>query len=283
MLKGKSSSDGPGIDLGPDGTKPPAEDEEGMPEDGEDAATEDLASSIGELAGACCFDINPNDPSLILVGTEEGEVHTYTSAFNCQFNDAYESHHMAVYAVRWNPFAKNVFCSCSADWQVRIWELSCSKPVMTFDLNADVGDVVWSPFSSTVFSCVTSDGTLRVFDLNINKHEPVGQYRVRVKKDKKARLTHCSFNPVEFIVLSGDERGDVGIFKLSPNLRRMTANTIVELDPKIEAKKIEDLLILKGKESTKWKPSSVSGVISAAPVKVVEEDAEEKNKGDDAE
>src|SRR5690606_35853586 len=159
--------------------------------------------------------------------TEEGAIQSYSKAYNSQFLRAFEGHHMAVYAVRWNPFHPHVFLTCSADWTVKLWEINTTKPVMTFDLSCSVGDIAWAPYSSTVFGVVTADGKVRVLDLHVNKHEALGETRV----NKKARLTHLVFNPREPVICVGDDRGVVHVLKLSQNLRRTTAPTLDELDP----------------------------------------------------
>ena len=43
-------------------------------------------------------------------------------------------HHMAVYAVKWNPFHPRVFLSCSADWTVKVWDHNSPTPILSFDL-----------------------------------------------------------------------------------------------------------------------------------------------------
>lgn len=198
------------------------------------------------LAGGCCFDFNPVSEHLFVVGTEEGAIQSYSKAYNSQFLRAFEGHHMAVYAVKWNPFHPHVFLTCSADWTVKLWEVNTTKPVMTFDLSCSVGDIAWAPYSSTVFAVVTSDGKVRVFDLNVNKHEAIGETRV----NKKAKLTHVVFNPKEPIICVGDDRGVVNILKLSQNLRKTTAPTLEELDHEEEIEKLDRLLIISDKETS---------------------------------
>ena len=34
----------------------------------------------------------------------------------------YKAHHMAVHAIHWNAFHRDVFASCGADWTVKIWD-----------------------------------------------------------------------------------------------------------------------------------------------------------------
>jgi dynein intermediate chain 1 len=151
------------------------------------------------------------------VGTEEGKIHKCSKAYSGQYLETYEGHHMAVYAVKWNPYHPRVFISCSADWTVKLWDHSVPYPIMSFDLFNAVGDVSWAPYSSTVFAAVTADGKVHCFDLNVNKHEPLCEQKVV----KRARLTHVVFNRRDPIILVGDDRGGVNSLKLSPNLRKL--------------------------------------------------------------
>lgn len=200
----------------------------------------DGASTLVGLAGGCCFDFNKQNEHLFVVGTEEGSIHSYSKAYNAQHLRSFQGHHMAVYSVRWNTFNPKVFLSCSADWTVKLWESSTTRPVMTFDLNNSVGDIAWAPFSSTVFATITTDGKVRVYDLSVNKHEPIGETRV----NKKAKLTHISFNPKEPIICVGDDRGLITILKLSSNLRKMSAPKLEDLDHDAEVAKLDKVMIM---------------------------------------
>lgn len=205
----------------------------------DDKVIKDDDTVVG-LAGGCCFDFNKSEENLFVVGTEEGAIHYYSKAYNAQFLRNFQGHHMAVYSVKWNTFHPKVFLSCSADWTVKLWECGCSKPVMTFDLNTAVGDIAWAPFSSTVFATITtSDGKVRVYDLAVNKHEPIGETRV-----KKAKLTHVSFNPTEPILCVGDDRGVITVLKLSANLRKMSAPKMDDIVAADEIAKLEKVMIM---------------------------------------
>jgi dynein intermediate chain 1 len=173
--------------------------------------------NLSGLAGGCCFSFNKHSEHLFIVGTEEGKIHKCSKAYSGQYLETYQGHHMAVYALKWNPFHPRVFISCSADWTVKIWDHNLTQPVLSFDLGNAVGDVAWAPYSSTVFAAVTSDGKVHVFDLAENKHEPLCEQKVV----KRAKLTHVSFNQRDPIIIVGDDRGGVNSLKLSPNLRKM--------------------------------------------------------------
>lgn len=194
------------------------------------------------LAGPCAIDFNKkeNYDHLFLVGTEEGAIYSYNNMFHAEFLRSFEGHFMAVYSVKWNPFHPKVFLSCSADWTVKLWEVNSNKPILTFDLEKSVGDIAWAPYSSTVFAVITSDGKVRVYDLSVNKHDPVGEYKV----GRKAKLTHITFNPDEPIICVGDDRGVIQILKLSTNLRKMTASELDELDHAAECARLDEVMIV---------------------------------------
>lgn len=193
------------------------------------------------------FDFHKKIDYLFLVGTEEGKIHKCSKAYSSQFLDTINAHHMAVDAVRWNPFHPDIFISCSADWTVKIWDHNYShQPMFTFDLNSAVGDVAWAPFSSTVFGAVTADGKVHVYDLNINKYEALCEQSVVQKK--KTKLTHIEFNPAHMIAIVGDDRGYVTSTKLSPNLRKVPKKKKGEdkptIDPEVEVAKLDKILSL---------------------------------------
>ncbi|CAE7308809.1 unnamed protein product [Symbiodinium microadriaticum] len=208
--------------------------------------------NLSGLAGGCCFDFNRHNEHLFIVGTEEGKIHKCSKAYSGQYLETYQGHHMAVYALKWNPFHPRVFISCSADWTVKIWDHNYPSPILSFDLGNAVGDVAWAPYSSTVFAAVTSDGKVHVFDLAENKHEPLCEQKVV----KRAKLTHVFFNQSDPILIVGDDRGGVNSLKLSPNLRKVheprgEEGEILPHDPvQLQVDKMEKLLLAADQKSS---------------------------------
>lgn len=122
-----------------------------------------------------------------------------------------------------------------------------------------VGDVQWAPYSSTVFAAVTVDGKCHVFDININKYKPICVQNIASRK--KNGLTRLRFNRKMPIIAVGDEKGNVTVLKLSPNLR------IKPKPPKkqqfyepeeLEIMKLEKLLALVREPTTNKKPEDES-------------------------
>ncbi|GAB5358912.1 hypothetical protein AAMO2058_000499600 [Amorphochlora amoebiformis] len=218
------------------------EDEEDL--DGEDDDDDD-AEANAELAGGTCFDVNSGG-DLYVCGTDEGALRIYAKHFDTECLEKFEGHHHHIYKCQWNKFHSSVFLTCSEDWHVKIWHTDCTQPVMSYNVGKSVGDVQWAPYSSTVFACVSNDNYLRLYDLATDKHEPIGEQQVlRKTKHKNAKLTHLAFNPRDPVILVGDERGVVQIFKLSPNLRNISASSIDKLVDRVEYDKLSKYLIFK--------------------------------------
>ena len=195
------------------------------------------------LAGGMCFDFNPFDDHMFLVGTEEGKIHLCSKAYAGQYLETYEGHYLAVYAVKWNTFHPRVFISCSADWTIKMWDKEITRPVMAFDLGCAIGDIEWAPYSSTVFAAVTSAGNLYVYDLKQEKHHHLCEHPAM----KKAKALHVSFNKADPIILVGDERGGVNSFKLSKSLTKGPLVPVTEEEQgktsqQLEEKKMEEFL-----------------------------------------
>ncbi|XP_054720891.1 dynein axonemal intermediate chain 1-like [Uloborus diversus] len=127
-------------------------------------------------------------------------------------------HKHSVRSVQWNPYHPDVFLSCGKDFTVRIWHRSIRSSVFKFFFEQEVVDVRWAPFSSTLFAAISGNAVIHVFDLSTSKTEAVGTYTVYTAK-QNSRLTVLRFHLFKPILMVGDDRGKVTVFKLSPNLR----------------------------------------------------------------
>ncbi|KAJ3072554.1 WD repeat-containing protein 78 [Podochytrium sp. JEL0797] len=121
---------------------------------------------ISRQAGGLCFDFNPNDRNIYVLGTEDGHIHRCSVSYNEQYLQTQFGHTGPVYKVKWSPFLPSAFLSCSADWTVRLWDVDEESCAFKFQSGKDgITDLAWSPTNSTMFSCVSNDGRLEVWDL----------------------------------------------------------------------------------------------------------------------
>lgn len=102
-------------------------------------------NSTSTMGTQCCycgsgcgtaFDFHKQKNYLFLVGTEEGKVHVCSKAYTSHFIDSIDAHNMAVYKVSWNHYHPKIYITCSADWNVKIWEMGGKV-----DKNADGSEV----------------------------------------------------------------------------------------------------------------------------------------------
>lgn len=243
------------------------------------AATASTPQSLIGNASGTAFDLHPTSTNLFVIATDTGLIELYRHEFHVSVVKQFIGHTMAVYALQWNPFAPTVFISACADWSCRVWDITNKQntAVLTLDFTAAVMCVQWAPYSSTVFATASADGLVRVYDLALNKLHPVGEWKIESqasgglnaaantattaaaaanKANKPAatsravKLTQLVFNPVDPILLVGDEKGYTTVLKLSANLRRMSAPSIEELDLEEEKEKLIKLLIVEQRDTT---------------------------------
>jgi len=91
-------------------------------------------SQLATTGAGMSFDFHKQNDYLFLVGTEEGKVHVCSKMYSSTFLDTYNAHHMAVYRVAWNHYHPRIFITCSADWSVKIWDRTNSKPLVSLNI-----------------------------------------------------------------------------------------------------------------------------------------------------
>eukprot|EP00210_Caulerpa_lentillifera_P001431 g1373.t1 len=168
---------------------------------------------ISRISTGLCMALHPTDPTLYLVGTDDGWVHKCSTSYSEQYLDSFQAHLGSVYSVSWSPFKEDLFLSCGSDWTVCLWLADRTVPILTFNTNQDeISDMKWAPFHSTVFACVTNGGKLEVWDIGISTVKPIAYHL----------LAGCKFtNRRRSMWSSSDEDDGVVIKKrrMSPSRR----------------------------------------------------------------
>ena len=137
--------------------------------------------------GVTCIAFKPDELSVFLIGTEEGEVHLCSTQYSSQYLATYRAHVTPLNNIMWNPFYNNLFITCASEYRVLVWHRykylkylffirysrQLSAPVLNYSVGGLVTDVSWAHHSSTVFAVLTYEGQIQVFDLAINKYFPI--------------------------------------------------------------------------------------------------------------
>ncbi|KAI8847600.1 WD40-repeat-containing domain protein [Chytridium lagenaria] len=163
-----------------------------------------------ETGGGLCFDFNPNDSNIYIVGTEDGYIHRCSCSYNEQYLTTQFGHTGSVYKIKYSPFLSTYFLSCSADWTVRLWGVDDEDAIFKFQSGKDaITDIAWSWNSATVFGCVSNDGRMEIWDLQFSVLDPAILHTVLDR-----RLTAIIFAARSPTVLIGDDNGTVSVFNL---------------------------------------------------------------------
>ena len=133
-----------------------------------------LQVGAGLVDSGRCIAFKPDDDTVYLVGTEEGELHLATTQYSSQYLASYPAHITPVYSLQWNPHHQEVFLSCAAEFVLKIWHREVTKaPVWRLDLGGQAGAAAWAPYSATVLAAVTRDGRVTVWDLSVSRYAPL--------------------------------------------------------------------------------------------------------------
>ncbi|KEG01836.1 hypothetical protein YYE_03355 [Plasmodium vinckei vinckei] len=165
-----------------------------------------------------CIDFNPFKTNMFLIGTNNGTIYLYSSAYSDNYLSLYNEHTMSINSISYNKFKKNIFISSSYDWTIRIWDQNRTSSLIVFDTKECIYDVKWSPFLSTCFFVISSNncGHLHIYDLSVDINKAITT-EVITKKKKLRKLSINNFNDV---ILIGEENGVVYTYKVSYNFNQ---------------------------------------------------------------
>lgn len=134
--------------------------------------------------------------------------------------DIYEKHLGPVTGVstHYNQSSPNfghLFLTSSMDWTIKLWSLKESRPLYSFEDNADyVTDVAWSPIHPAVFAGVDGSGRLDLWNLNQDTEVPVASVVV----DGAPALNRVSWTPSGLHVTIGDDAGRIYVYDVAEHL-----------------------------------------------------------------
>ena len=173
------------------------------------------------LLGITCVTQFQNDPSHLLLGTENGSV------FKCSIETeknkkenqefavttSFEGHSVSVNSIDASRCVDEIFLTCSSDMTVHVYHLNKMKPLLIIEPSSKyLLSAQWSLSRPTVFYILTSDGNLLIHDLSLNlvstdstlliqqEHLPVPSLALNISQ--------CD------LIATGDTKGNIQIWSL---------------------------------------------------------------------
>ena len=156
---------------------------------------------------------------------------------------AYEPHTGPVHEIACSPHHRNMFISCGADGNANIYSVLQKQSLVTLDPSTSyLMSAAWSNVRPMVFAVGSEDGSIFVYDLSRSATSPIfslpsatkksvsvpsvsSSSGSRVSREANPCLTTLAFDPrVGTLFASGDETGNVRIWKLSPAFSTSLAN-----------------------------------------------------------
>ncbi|KYK59974.1 cytoplasmic dynein 1 intermediate chain 2 [Drechmeria coniospora] len=187
-----------------------------------------------EHVSPTCVSFPQSDPTLFLVGSEEGTIfpcHRYDRAGAKAGVDkkiSYKGHAAPVMSVDFHPSRGPVdlgdlVISSSLDWSVKLWKVRAPAatstvgsadgsiaPLIDFVREDVVYDAKWSPVKPSVFALVDGAGWLELWDIAVETEEPVSRISPSARQDGRTMLSK-SLNKVTWEPVDGKRLATGGI------------------------------------------------------------------------
>uniref|UniRef100_A0A2R5LH49 Putative cytoplasmic dynein intermediate chain n=1 Tax=Ornithodoros turicata TaxID=34597 RepID=A0A2R5LH49_9ACAR len=161
------------------------------------------------------------DYNNFVVGSEEGAVYTACRhGTKAGILDMFEGHQATVTGIHSHCCQGQVdfshlFLTSSSDWTIKLWSLKESKPIYSFEDNADyVYDVRWSPVHPALFASVDGTGRLDLWDLNNDTELPTVSEIV----DGCPALNKVIWTLSGHQVVVGDDVGKISVYDVGEQL-----------------------------------------------------------------
>ncbi|NXN97669.1 GRWD1 protein, partial [Rhinopomastus cyanomelas] len=157
-----------------------------------------LCSFRGHRGEGFALDWSPTVPGRLLSGDGGGAIHMWEpqgGGWAVQPRPLL-GHGGAVEDLQWSPVEASVFCSCSGDASLRIWDIRAPKAAQLVAPAAHEGDINalgWGPCDPQVLLSGGDDGALRLWDLRrFQSGSPVATFKLHT-----GPVTSLQWHPCE--------------------------------------------------------------------------------------
>lgn len=165
-----------------------------------------------------CLAFPHSDVNNFVVGSEEGAAYSACRHGNrAGITDTYEAHQGPVTGISANAVQggidfSHLFLTSSIDWTIKLWSLKETKPIYSFEDNADyVLDCAWSPTHPALFAAVDGSGRLDLWNLNQDTEVPAATVQV----EGSPALNRVSWTPSGLHVTVGDDTGKIWVYDVA--------------------------------------------------------------------
>ncbi|CAG9765018.1 unnamed protein product [Ceutorhynchus assimilis] len=169
-----------------------------------------LTIPVSRYAGARFIRLHPSDPTIYLVGTNEGVVHKCSTNYLNQHLDLFLAHEGPINDLQYSPFSRKIYATCGDDWFLRIWAEGVDEPLQELFVEMfSVQGIAWSPTHSTILATIY-DKTILLWDFQRKVWKPQSQ----TQSPGGSRNTVVQFTQSGRCLTVGDVDGNVHVFSL---------------------------------------------------------------------
>lgn len=136
-------------------------------------------------------------------------------------SDRYRGHTSSVEDLQWSPNERDVFCSCSCDKSIRVWDVREYRKAALGIKKAhskDVNVISWNRMETHLLGSGGDDGVIKVWDLRSLKEDPVNEDArpaAEFAMHQKA-ITAIQWHPTDASMLcASSEDGSVSVWDLA--------------------------------------------------------------------
>lgn len=217
-------------------------------------------------------------PGRLLSGGVDGGIYltqpaSETGATWVTSPDRYRGHKSSVEDLQWSPNERDVFCSCSADQSIRVWDTrEYRRPavgiVKAYD--TDVNVISWNRLETHLLASGGDDGVIKVWDLRSLKREMGNETALPAAEfaQHQKAITAVQWHPTDASMLcASSEDGSVTVWDLA--VERDAEEEIREGDVIDGAEEFPPQLLFihmgqKNVKDAQWHPACPSLIVSTA-------------------
>lgn len=159
-----------------------------------------------------CYDacFNEDNESQMLTAGGDGSLRLWDFLYEQPIRE-FSEHTGEVYTCEWSHIDKRRFLSTSYDHTVKVWDVTGTQSIATFQHSFVAYQASWHPTHDSIIASCSGDETFRVWDLRTGKD-------VKTVKASQNEILSLDFNKYENYVATGSTDSVIRIWDLRASL-----------------------------------------------------------------